>query len=441
MTDFFQSASVASSLGDTTTAYNHIQSALAADPLNADAWHMLGHILSEKTKHWEAAAAAFARANALRPGRASTLVGLGWSLHLSGRDDEAIEHLAHAVAIERTPLALADLAALRIGRHDIDGAIALAKEAVKLGPSLPLAHMVLAFSHFHAGEWLPGFQEYEWRFRYKMPAVLNYPYPLWRGEHVDRLFVQAEQGIGDSLQALRWLHHTRSRARAVTLFVHPELRRLTERAFGNTFEIIPNGSPLPPADAWCPLFSLPVALNIDPLDDLEAFGGAALPQWLPHPKGGIKHIAIAWAGNPAHDAAHMRDVPLSAFLRLAALPNIRLHSMQIGQRAKDINDIGAGGLIADDSLYIGTMQDTAVRLIGMDALIACDTSLAHLGGVIGIPTTLLVNQQAVDWRWRMDGTTTPWYKSMRIARRRRDQSWDSLLASIAAELSNEQAKA
>ena len=437
MTNFLQHATTHLALNDPTTAYNSLLAALRSDPEQAEAWHLLGHLLTEKFKKYDAAAAAFARANALRPNHFPTLVGLGWNLHLCDRDSEALPHLHQALAIDRSPLVLADLAALAVGDNDTALALRLSNEAVVGAPDLPLAHMMQAFALFHASRWLEGFHSYEWRFRYKMPHVLNYPYPLWRGEQVDRLFLQSEQGLGDTIQALRWLPATRSLlpTTSITLYVEPPLARWTAQALtGLNIEVIASAStPLPSADAWCPLFSLPVALShqdnqFDPLADAPL---AALTWTQPKARPSRLRVGIVWAGNPQHDSAHHRDIPLADFLPLAEQSWLELHSLQAGPRAADIPTLGLPGLVHEHGPSLTNMYDTAAVIQSLDAVIACDTSVAHLAASMGAPTILMLNQRAVDWRWTMTGASTPWYPSMMVRRRpRADDSWKPTISAL-----------
>jgi hypothetical protein len=39
-----------------------------------------------------------------------------------------------------------------------------------------------------------------------------------------------------------------------------------------------------------------------------------------------------------------------------------------------------------------------------------------------------------DWRWMLEGESTPWYPSMRLFRQDRYGYWDSTIARVAAEL-------
>ena len=85
-----------------------------------------------------------------------------------------------------------------------------------------------------------------------------------------------------------------------------------------------------------------------------------------------------------------------------------------------------GGALADFS-------DTAAVLVLCDLVISADTAPAHLAGALGRPLWVLV-PFAPDWRWTLDGETTPWYPTARLFRQTSPGDWDAVLARVAAAL-------
>jgi hypothetical protein len=43
-----------------------------------------------------------------------------------------------------------------------------------------------------------------------------------------------------------------------------------------------------------------------------------------------------------------------------------------------------------------------------------------------------------DWRWLLHRADSPWYPSMRLHRRAREEDWDTVIGRIAAALSGEE---
>jgi len=73
--------------------------------------------------------------------------------------------------------------------------------------------------------------------------------------------------------------------------------------------------------------------------------------------------------------------------------------------------------------------DQALLMQECDLLLSVDTAAAHLGGVIGHPTWLLLPWAAAS-RWQRSSPTTPLYPSMRLFRQPRHGDWSGLMAQL-----------
>lgn len=416
-----------------------VYQALVSDAVNrggADDWFRLGHMCHEN--HWFAAAAGhFARSVQKNPDNLYAVANWGWNLHLSGHPEDAREKLSAAIGgglSEGRVHALYSQVLRSLG--DDDAAVRQGREAIRVDPQLPLAHVAASFALMTAGEWLEGLTEYEHRFFEEIPEFRTRPFQLWRGEMVGHLYIEAEQGLGDTIMALRWLQEACSRAERVTFYVQTPLYSLVRRAFDlpENCTVYPLPRPLPgEVDAWSPTMSLPVALEMR-----EPFVPAVpylSPTSAPASPSERFRVGIAWAGSPTHKAAHWRDVPLVHWLRLADVPGVELHSLQIGDAALQQTQLATFGLIEDRSSEIASMLDTAEIVAGLDVVICVDTSVAHLAGAMGKPVWLLANRMQSDFRWGR-GEGTRWYPSMRIFWRGIDERWDDVLRRVEHDLRN-----
>lgn len=84
----------------------------------------------------------------------------------------------------------------------------------------------------------------------------------------------------------------------------------------------------------------------------------------------------------------------------------------------------------DGSETSGYGLDGFVGLIAnLDLIITIDTFAAHIGGALGLPTWLLLKQEA-DWRWMRDVSKTPWYPSMRLFRQKMGGDWTNVVLEV-----------
>jgi len=132
-----------------------------------------------------------------------------------------------------------------------------------------------------------------------------------------------------------------------------------------------------------------------------------------------------------------RSIRLAEFIPLAALPRVRLISLQkyhgldqlcVVPPACKIETLG-------DSFENGpdAFVEAAAVMESLDLIITCDTSVAHLAGALGRPTWLAL-KHVPDWRWMLDRDDSPWYPTMRLFRQPERDDWRSVFAMMELEL-------
>ena len=99
------------------------------------------------------------------------------------------------------------------------------RRAIALAPDHANAHSGLGILLLMRGDFAEGWDEYEWRLRSTERKGPRFPEHPWRGESLagKHIYVQAEQGFGDTLQFARYIPLLAARAGKVTLRVHQQL--------------------------------------------------------------------------------------------------------------------------------------------------------------------------------------------------------------------------
>ena len=410
------------------------------------AWSNLG-AAQQALAHHEAAVTAFRTAAELLPNSAVLLSNLGNALTDAGDRDGARAVCERAVALDPA-LAEARVNLGRVFYHAGQRAAAIAcyRQALALRPGSAAAHTHLGMALLALGQLREGWAHYEHRLR-RPGALAGWPVPateirpLWDGALMPgrTLLVVAEQGHGDMIQFARFLPLARRLCGRV-VFRAP--RRLAALLDGLA-EITPHDAPLPPFDAWCPLLSLPHRLGTTlatvPAAPYLRPDPARVERWRRALPEASLRVGIAWQGNPTLRDDRGRSVPLRELAPLAAIPGVRLVSLQKGPGAEQARDPRLAGLMhqlgAGFDAGADAFVDTAAVMASLDLGVTTDTAVAHLAGALGRPTWVALRRHA-DWRWLAGRADTPWYPSLRLFRQERDGDWAAVVRRMAAELAS-----
>ena len=147
---------------------------------------------------------------------------------------------------------------------------------------------------------------------------------------------------------------------------------------------------------------------------------------------GLK-VGLAWAGSPTHLNDRNRSCRLADMLALAAHPRIDLVSLQKGEAADELGRAEAA-LVEDASGSCEDFMDTARVIAGLDLVVTVDTSVAHLAGALGVRVWVML-PFAPDWRWMLERDGSPWYRTVRLFRRKRaDRDFAPVIDAIGREL-------
>ena len=396
-----------------------------------------------KGRHYARALDDYDSALALKPDQSGVLSDRGAALAEMNRFDEALACYEHALRVEPNTVAA------RVNRGNaflkqvrMDQALASYAEALALEPENVDANFNAAVTRLCMGDYRDGWKQYECRWKRNDLAGQrgHYSQPIWHGEqdlHGKTVLLHAEQGLGDTIQFVRYAPLAAARGAKVFLAVQSPLKMLM-CSVPDISGVFTDGEMLPDFDLRCPLLSLPLAFgtelatvpaNIPYLRPLEE----RLAKWRQRlPANGRLRIGICWAGSSAHLNDRNRSVPLDRFATLLSAPNLDFISVQ-----KEISEAQAAILSEHGVIQLGQdftdFADTAAVIAMLDLVIAVDTSVAHLAGAMGKAVALLL-PFSPDFRWLLDRTDSPWYPSMRLFRQTSIGDWNGPIERIRHEL-------
>jgi Tfp pilus assembly protein PilF len=378
------------------------------------------------------------QALALLPDQAEIHNNLGVALQQLDRVDEAIAHFERAAILDpdqaRTQKNLGGVLE-RQGR--LEAAMVCYDRALALEPDNPEMHLSRSQLRLLHGDFPRGWADYEWRWSYKDgPRPRDFGVPRWAGEdlHGETILLHAEQGLGDSIQFLRYVPMVAERGAIVVLEVQEILTRLAADLPGAAV-IMPPSEPLPGLDLHCPLLSLPKAFDTR-LETIPARVPYLTPPvdarawWASHlgNRTGLK-VGLAWAGNPQNLHDPVRSMTLAALQPLLDVRGVHWFSLQVGERAGDCALV-VGTAIDDLSPRLTDLAETAAAICHLDLVISVDTAVAHLAGALGRPVWVMLAFIPA-WRWLLGREDSPWYPTMRLFRQTRPDDWAGVVREVA----------
>jgi len=370
------------------------------------------------------------------------------------RYDDALTMFNKALELDPQHAATHNNAGAAMFDHgDIAPALAHFEQAIALRPNYLTAVHNLALIQLLQGKLKDGWRNHESRLQVKerreVYTVIHKLFaliPKWDGVaslEGKYILLMHEQGFGDSIQFVRYVHLLLARGARVALHVKDPLARLF-RSVSDQVTLVRESDPLPKCDYAYVLMSLPHALGTDRVEDIPAYSAylSAEPAEQAKWAGKLDQLArnpddlrvgLVWAGNPEHSNDRRRSLALNTLTKLFKIPGIQFFSLQKGEPVAELHKLPAGLPIHNIGEQFDDFADTAAAMANLDLVISVDTSVVHLAGALGVRTWTLL-PHTPDWRWLADREDSPWYPNMQLFRQPARGDWSSVINKVAMQL-------
>lgn len=439
-----KSAKILADLGRYDEALVRNDRALALERNSVEAWLRSGNVLTHLNRPKDALAS-YDRALAIDPEHVDATVNRCAALERLGRPEEALAGLERAIAAHpRHVGALNNRATVLKSLGRMDEALEAYRTALAIAPDDAITRTNYGLALLLVGNFAEGLPEYEnrWRKAANLANRPRLPFEIWDGDRLEgrSIVVYAEQGLGDIVQFSRYLPMLQATGAKVA-FIAPRRMHALMRAAFPAVELFSAPAQAQSFDFQCALMSLPRQFGTRP-DSIPAAvpylkaDPARVARWRDRIGTTGFKIGVCWQGNPnvAIDAG--RSFALAA-LEPLALDGVRLVSLQKNDGVEQINR--AGGLRVetlgeDFDLGDSAFLDTVAAMECLDLIVSPDTSVAHVAGALGRPVWVAL-QQVPDWRWMLEGSSTPWYPTMRLFRQTVRGDWHGVMTQMRREIS------
>jgi len=432
--------------GDVPQAVAWYQNSLRVDPRNVRIMNNLG-IALRRNGRAEEAHALFERAIATKPDYAEAHVNFATSFRDRGDLAKALEICERALKLNPSMSdAYNNIAALLQDQGKYEEALRACDRALEINPESIDAKWNRALTLLFLGRLEEGWAAYEVGLGHRhLRGPYFAPRKRWDGSAATgkRLLIWGEQGLGDSLQFIRYASMCKERVGKILVLCPDPLKKLFALAPGvDEVAARPREEDY---DIHIPVMSLPFAFQTR-LETIPAnipylrVSDEARLKWAPcfAGKKGIK-VGLVWAGNPrehllnAHLIDKRRSMKLESFRPLFDHREITFYSLQKSDASKQIESCGLQERIVDLMPHVEDFMDTAAIVENLDLVISVDTSVVHLAGGMGKPVWILSRFDGC-WRWLGNRETSPWYPTARIFSQPTAGDWGPVIEKVAAEL-------
>lgn len=451
-----------------------LRAALCISPDCVEAHENIGYLYADLCL-WENAKHHLEKSLCCRNGSAQVFFSLGNVCMSSGDCVAAAAYYEQALALQRFPEGLLNLsvAYTKLGNEEsrlnallaltqefgnfpqgfnnlgvfwyrtrkIELAIECFKKAIELEPGLGMARYGLSHALLMNKDYLGGFkyQESRWGTIPNCP-IRNLGLTLWLGEevpHSSKIVVTLEQGFGDTLQMLRFLPMLKSKFSEISIEVQPAMARLVKKTFPDV-NVLVHGDPLPNADFYCPIMSLPWAFRIS-YDTIPVNANGYLhtddtfPSLLPKKTPGTKKIGLCWRGGVINPEMLHRSLSLNDVTSLFDLAGCEWVSLVKDLPADEQILINRIENLTDYSSVMTDFFETYRLIQELDLVVSIDTAVAHLAAAMGKKTIIILND-GVDWRWHLDDDVSAWYPNAPLLRSYNFPTQQEFMATLLNEI-------
>ena len=431
-----------------------LKKALEIVPNYPEAHNNLGNAHKEQG-NLDAAIASYNTALQLKPDYPDAHYNLGNAHKEQGELDAAIASYNTALQLKPNyPDAHYNLGNALQEQGNLDAAIDSYNTALQLKPNYPEAHWNSALTMLLGGDYKNGWVKYEWRHKKEKNTVKPHALPKcipWGGEpalnQIKQLLLVTEQGIGDTLQFMRYVNALRQQGATVSFCAQPKLHTLIQASAIDPSPLTPKQANQVSEGQWVPLLSVPRHLGVSPGNPVinEPYiktTDELIAKWADTLEAEQRPIiGINWQGNPKAEKAGLRgrSIKLETFAPIIGGSQISLLSLQKGFGSEQLETCSFKDRFISCQDQVNDTWDfleTAAIIANCDLVITSDTSVAHLAGGMG-KTTWLLLQKVPEWRWGLEGETTFWYPSMRLFRQKERGNWNEVMERVTEALQME----
>lgn len=414
---------------DPDEAYRICLNVLREHPVSLAALTMAG-VINHKADRPGVALALFEKVVGLAPHRPEGWNNVGTAYHDLKHHLRAREAFMRAWELKHEARYAANIATTYMETGDFETSMMWTGRALELDPDCVMAKVNAAFVHLASGDWRQGWKLWRASKGTKHRKWLDFGAKEWDGERTGTIVLYGEQGLGDEIMFASCVPDVVEMADKVHLECDQRLEVLFRRSFPKVevhgtrkldkpwldeldIDAQASTADLPeffrPTKESCP--KLPYLV---PDPDKVTMWRALFQSW------GKPVIGLCWSGGTWSSQSKKRHMGLEAFRPLIEKRDAVYVSLQYKNPKDEVRETGLPVRVFGEPSS-ADVDDIAAMVAAMDDVIGIHTTIHHLRGAMGLPSTILVPHLPL-WNYA-SGDRLPWYREQVFHRQRENESW------------------
>ena len=271
------------------------------------------------------------------------------------------------------------------------------------------------------GNFIQGFDKYEWRYQLQDYTTRNFAQPVWDGLDFTSktLLVYTEQDLGDSIQFIRYIPMVKKLGGRLIVECNQPGLKLLFTTVSEIDELFVIGEKLPDFDLQIPLMSLPRIFPTTPETIPTEIPYLSVPKSIefpiPFPPENNLKVGICWQTSSNNETSKGGSCPVEYLEEIINIDTVNFYILQKEVSVGDNEWLKSQTQIHNLGSSFNDLADTAAAIKQLDLVITIDTVIAHLAGALGKPVWVMLNFDS-DWGWLTDREDSPWYPTMKLFR-------------------------
>ena len=262
---------------------------------------------------------------------------------------------------------------------------------------------------------------------------------LWDGSSAEKILVWSEDGLGDHILYLK-LVSSIQKVKKIYIILDKRLHKLyqnylTKNNITNIF-ILNSKANLDDFDYHVPAGDLMKYVDINKLKKIKF-----LEEDSPFKINKKNNLNIGLSWKTLNKDQFFRSLPFENLIKtIKTIPNIQIYNLQFGDIRHEVkyclkNKIDFN--IIDQLDYTNHIDKLASLISGLDLIVTCQNTIAHLSSAINANTILLL-PVGHRWYWNFsaDDNIDLWYKSTLTIKQNKINCWKNVLEKLTTELQN-----